>query len=404
MAAGNGRAPRSPPRPTSGSGALIASPRTPAPGPRPLREHPEEFPRRSAGSCSGIDPARDPRRAGAATLSSGGITLKRHTTRQHPRLALQLLLVAALVLGLAATASAQLPGTLFGVIQDENGEPVGGVKIVITDPERADFVQEETSDKRGRYRIFVTNATVPYSFKFSKEGYQQFELNGVKIGARQDTRRNFTIKSLEAAAADAQAAGTADPAEIAKGAATEIYNQGVMALNGGDLDTAEAAFLEALDKQADLALAHAALARLYLRQESWAKAAEQAELAVAADVDVDSMQQVLYSSYSALGDSEKADAALKKMQAANPEAASVNLYNEAADAYNNGDMATAKDGLTRVLSVDPDHAKANYMLGLVLIGEGDNAGAKTHLERFLELAPDDPDAATAQEMLQYLDG
>jgi tetratricopeptide (TPR) repeat protein len=327
----------------------------------------------------------------------------RSAGQQVRLLALRVSLFSIALLGAASLATAQLPGTLFGIIQDENGETVPDVVIDITDPERADFSMQVTSDKRGKYRVFVQNATVPYTFKFSKSGYQEFELNGVKISAKKDTRRNFTIKTQAAALADAQAAGTVDPDAAAKGAATEIYNQGVVALNGGDLDTAETYFLSALEKKPDLALAHAALARLYLRKEAHAKAAEQAELAVAADVDVDSMQQVLYSSYTALGEADKAEIAMRKMQAANPERASINLFNQAADAYNNGDMAAAKEGLTGVLSANPDHAKANYMLGLVLIGEGDSAGAKNHLERFLALAPEDPDAGTAREMLQYLD-
>jgi len=32
---------------------------------------------------------------------------------------------------------------------------------------------------------------------------------------------------------------------------------------------------------------------------------------------------------------------------------------------------------------------------------GDTEDAKTHLTRFLELAPDDPDAALAREMLEF---
>jgi Tfp pilus assembly protein PilF len=43
------------------------------------------------------------------------------------------------------------------------------------------------------------------------------------------------------------------------------------------------------------------------------------------------------------------------------------------------------------------------MLGLCYVNSGDNAKAKEHFSRFLELAPDDPDAGTAAEMVQYLE-
>jgi hypothetical protein len=41
------------------------------------------------------------------------------------------------------------------------------------------------------------------------------------------------------------------------------------------------------------------------------------------------------------------------------------------------------------------------MLGLCLAAS-DVAQARGHLETFLRLAPEDPDAPTAREMLQYL--
>ena len=315
-------------------------------------------------------------------------------------------LTTFLALGLASSVQAQLPGQLEGQIRDENDQPVADVEIIVTDPERPSWEQVEKSNKRGRYRIFFANATVPYELKLQKDGYQTKEVGGVRVTARKETRRDFTIMTQEAALANMAAnPGSSDVSaeDAAKGGAAETFNKGVAALNAEDLDTAETLFLAALDKDSTLDMAHAALARLYLKQEKWADAAERAESAVAADVDVESMQQVLYASYSELGDSDKAQEALSALEAADPEKASKNIFNQAADAYNNGDMDKAREGLERVLSADPNHAKANYMMGLVLISAGENARAKEVLQKFLDLAPNDPDAGTAQEMLKYLE-
>lgn len=316
------------------------------------------------------------------------------------------LLVAGL---LAAPAAAQLPGGMFGLITDENGDPVPNVTITIKNPESPDFEQVVEGNKKGRYKIHLANATVPYSMTFSAPGFQTFSVNGVKITARKDTRKNFEMKS-QAAAQAAAASGAAatggadiDPGAAAKGGAVETFNKGVQATQAGDLDTAIMMFEAALEKDAELGMAHAALARVYLDKENHAKAAAAAEKAIALDADADSMQQVLYSSYSALGQSDKAEAALASLKSANPEAAGKNLYNQAAEHYNNGNMAEAKKGLEQLMTLDPDHAKGNYMLGIVYIGEGNNAGAKEKLEKFLALAPNDPDAATAKEMLSYIE-
>ena len=41
------------------------------------------------------------------------------------------------------------------------------------------------------------------------------------------------------------------------------------------------------------------------------------------------------------------------------------------------------------------------MLGLVYVNTGDSAKAKEHLQKFIDLAPDDPEVATAKQMLDY---
>lgn len=44
------------------------------------------------------------------------------------------------------------------------------------------------------------------------------------------------------------------------------------------------------------------------------------------------------------------------------------------------------------------------MLGMCFVNWGDSAKAREHLEQFLELAPNDPDATTARETVHYLAG
>jgi Tfp pilus assembly protein PilF len=324
----------------------------------------------------------------------------------RPRLSSSHALVAPLALAAllssAGAATAQLPGTIYGQVMDENQKPVPDVKITITDPEKPDFKQEESTDAKGRFRIRLANATVPYEFRLSKQGYQDVSMGGVKVPARGEVRRNFEMMSTEAALKAGAASGTVDPEAAKRGAAIDVYNQGVMALRAQDYDTAVALFQSALEKQPDRGAAHAALARVYMDKKEHEKAIEYADKAIALEADVDSMQQVLYTSHNALGHKEQAKAALDALQSANPEKASQNVFNEAVDLYNGGNMAEAKAGFEKVLAADPNHAKAHYLMGLVMVNEDNKAKAAEHLQKFIELAPDDPDAATAKEMLQYL--
>jgi tetratricopeptide (TPR) repeat protein len=300
-----------------------------------------------------------------------------------------------------AAAQAQLPGTMFGQIFDDKGGPIAGAKIVVTNPEAASFKLEETSDDRGRYTIFVPNSLPAYSIAISKDGFQPVAMTGVKIPARQRTRRNFDLKP--ATAADATATGE-QPAEDAAGAGVvKIYNEGVLALNAGDLATAKAKFTQALEQNAEYGQAYGGLARVLWKEEAWQEALDNALKSVELNPEDTEINQVLYAAYSGLGQKDKADEILKKMQADNPEKAGLNMFNRGADLYNGGQIAEAKAIFEAILQTQPDHPKTHYMLGLCYVGEDNKPKAKEHLGRFLELAPDDPDAATAQEMIKYLE-
>ena len=52
-----------------------------------------------------------------------------------------------------------------------------------------------------------------------------------------------------------------------------------------------------------------------------------------------------------------------------------------------------------VLQVRPDAARAHFILGMASYQRGNFETARDHLERFVELAPDDPDAAVARDLV-----
>ena len=51
------------------------------------------------------------------------------------------------------------------------------------------------------------------------------------------------------------------------------------------------------------------------------------------------------------------------------------------------------------MELHPRLARAHYLLGLILYSL-DEGKAKEHLRRFLDLAPDDPDAAEARLLVE----
>jgi Flp pilus assembly protein TadD len=90
------------------------------------------------------------------------------------------------------------------------------------------------------------------------------------------------------------------------------------------------------------------------------------------------------------------------LAAIEPATARASLFKLATAAYDADDMVNAKRRLGKVLELDPNHARAHYLLGFLLMREGAKQEARRHLQRFLELTPNDPDAGTAKDAIRFM--
>jgi len=109
------------------------------------------------------------------------------------------------------------------------------------------------------------------------------------------------------------------------------------------------------------------------------------------------MAEVLYTAYTATGDTAKA-AEYKKKMPANPTV----LFNDAAKLINAQKDNEAEPLLKQAIAADAKFAPAYYELGMIYVRSGKNAEAKTNLQKYIELAPTGHDVATAKEMLNYI--
>lgn len=397
----------------------------------------------------------------------------------------------------ATVAFGQTFARVTGVVQDEEGNPLPGVEITVSDPEGA-FEKEYTTNKKGRYTVGLADATRPYLYRLEKEGYATHEeVYKAPVGSME--QKDFVLRSADApaVATETQPAGpTGEPAvdafnegaeafqhgeyevalekflraeeldpdleplpsalaraylqtgrydealeaaaqilesnpsdqtaltvryrayealgdeKRAKEAERELarlsephvlaYNTGVEALREGNLEQAGASFRQAIELAPDLVPAHAALASVYLKQGRYEEALAAAEETLALEPENLNALGVRYDSLRGLGREEEAEAARLALAAAAPDVMVQNYFEAGLEHFNANRVEEAKAALLEVLALDPDHARAHYILGLAHANAGESAQAKEHLQRFLELAPDDPDAVGAREMLEFL--
>ena len=181
-----------------------------------------------------------------------------------------------------------------------------------------------------------------------------------------------------------------------------IYNAGVAAVKAGNYAGAKARFQEALELDPTLKEAMAALSVMFFSEKKYPEAATWSERHLQqAPGDARSLR-IRWESYRELGDDEKAKAAFKELAAADPKVLATDLYNKGVELFEAGNTAEAIVQYEHALEADPDYARAHYQLGICYIGSGQAEDAKLHLQKFVELAPDDPEAAFAKEMLESL--
>jgi tetratricopeptide (TPR) repeat protein len=400
----------------------------------------------------------------------------------------------------SAGLEAQTEASIKGTVTDDDGSPIVGAKITITSSALPDYREEATSNKKGKFRLRVSAAASTYDLEFSKEGYAPLVVQAQPPAGG--------TSMVEAVMARGNAAGSRpDHGPAGSGSAGVAYNEGVDALEAGDLEIAVARLQEVIRIDPNVAVAHAFLARAYLEQGEYLQAAAAAETALELDPAETRALYMRYKAYRALDDEERAEEALDVLKGSGgAEGAAKRIFNEGAAAYGAGDMATAEamfliateidadlpeaysalaeiyrlngeheqslkmadkalelrpgdpgalrlrfnalfslqrtdelraavDGLAsadpewsasrlpelalaafnqnlmdaavvlyeKSVDVDPSNARAHYNLGLCYFNLGDTANAGEAMKRFLELAPDDPDADAARSMLEYVD-
>ena len=184
--------------------------------------------------------------------------------------------------------------------------------------------------------------------------------------------------------------------------AKRLHNEAIALVKAGDSAGAFTKFQEALALDPNLQESQLGLATAGLKIGRNAEAASAAEAILKTEPANEKALRLRFNACLALGDTPRLIEALVGLAAVEPTIARDGLLKLAFDAYDANDNAAAKDRFGNVLKVDPKQPQAHYYLGVIAAGEGATAEARSYLERFLAIAPGDPEANAAREMLKYL--
>ncbi|HEX2223841.1 MAG TPA: tetratricopeptide repeat protein [Thermoanaerobaculia bacterium] len=185
--------------------------------------------------------------------------------------------------------------------------------------------------------------------------------------------------------------------------AKRAFNYGAELLRADKNDDAAAQFNRAIQLDPNLPQPYVALGNIHLRKKNYKEAVATVDRLLAVQPRNLEALTLRYEALKASGDKAAAATAQTALKTASAGQSPQALYNQGVTLFNAGNPGEAKVALESALSADAKFAKAHYLLGLILAGENKPKEAKAHLQKFIEMAPNDPEASTAKEMIASLD-
>lgn len=306
----------------------------------------------------------------------------------------RILLVTALMVTLAAIASAGPQARVYGTVVDSAGKPIPDAVVKITGEEGLEYSKTIDVDDKGRWSALLLDATQKYRFRVEAAGYVPWE-EQFKVGiGTMDNEFTFTLPTVEEQAAKQNQ-------EIKEQPGFKEYGEGVELLKAGDTAGARAKFEAAVAAKPDLTEGWIQLTELHYKAGEYDAALTTAKKCLALDDEAPQCLAAAANSALELGLTAEHDQYMARYQELNPDDPAT-LFNQAVVFINNMDDESARPLLEKCLAADPDFARCLYEYGLILLRAGDMAGAKQQFEHYLEVAPDGADAATVRETLKYL--
>ena len=211
-------------------------------------------------------------------------------------------------------------------------------------------------------------------------------------------RGNRALGNDAAAAAAAQAlTSTGDNRAVAG----QIFNEAVDLYRENDLVRAMALFEEASELDPTLAEAQVALAGLYLNKGSFEDSLAASDRALTLAPGNESALKYRFEAC-LRSDCDQLSEATDGLAAVNLPYVSKAVNETAHNLFAENRFDEARKLVEQLLGFDPDDARANYLMGLILVNAGENSAARQHLQKFVDAAPDDPDATGARTMLEAI--
>jgi Tfp pilus assembly protein PilF len=275
-------------------------------------------------------------------------------------------------------------GRLGGSVTDDTGQPVEGV-VVKAQRVGSTSGTEAKTNKKGEWALNGINGG-DWNLDFEKPGY---DTSRITANVQEHSPNPPVTTKLKKAAADPNIALQADLKK-----ATDLMNAQKYA-------EARAIYEDVLAKHPDAKQLEPYIARTYYGEHNLDAAIEHLRAAMAADPDNVDVKMLLANTLAEKGDAQASQqivSSIDESKITRPEI----LLNVGIGMLNAKKPEEALTWFDKTATKFPDYASAYYYRGITELQLGKNDPAKADLTKFVGMAPNAPEAATAKGILEKM--
>ncbi len=315
--------------------------------------------------------------------------------------------VVSVIVLTASSVSAGGPTLIRGSVVDLDGNPLPGATMTAVSQD-GESSSTTITKKKGQFALKVPDWDKTYRVTCALDGYGTAEAM-VQPHPDDPPTVDITLARQAEQAPPPPVAEDPPPADDEavvvseqRLAAIPVFNEGVDALKAGDQAAALAKFQQAVELDPDFPDAYSAIAAVAFQAAEYAIAADAAEKLL--EYRPDDLETIGTAYYAELmmGDTDRMVVSARRLADANPEIVSAELVQHATALFDNDLAAQSRALVEVILERQPDLPPAQFQLGLSCNMLGDAECTRAAMTRFLELAPDDPNAEIARALLDYL--
>lgn len=280
---------------------------------------------------------------------------------------------------------ATVHGTLKGVIKDTNGHPIEGVKITITSMHYSAvrFLIESTTEGK-----FIQIGLQPdyYQIKAEKDGYIPIVFER-RVGIQMTVDASFIMQEGKY------------QIEIPPG--EEDFNRGNDMFSKNNFEEAAKYYQQAINKEENESVYYNNLAIVYTNLEKYDEAIDIYKRMLDIQSESYTANKNLGELYGMQKKYEEALPYFKKAVELSPDDPDA-VYSLGACLLNTGSSSEAMEVFLKLIQSNKDYQMAYYQIGMIYVNQGKTKEAMENLEKFLELAPDNPNVPVAKKIVDYL--